>query len=33
MTKLKELGRVDDAFRAASDPNFREKMYAEFSMA
>jgi len=33
MTKLKELGRVDDAFRAASDPAYREKMYAEFSMA
>ena len=33
MTKLKELGRVDDAFRAASDPVYREKMYAEFSMA
>ena len=33
MTKLKELGRVDDAFRAASDPAYREKMYAEFRMA
>ena len=33
MTKLRELGRVDDAFRAASDPAYREKMYAEFSMA
>ena len=32
MTKLRELGRVDDAFRAASDPNYREKMYAEFGM-
>ena len=33
MTKLRELGRVDDAFRAASDPTYREKLYAEFSIA
>ena len=33
ITKLKELGRIDDAFRAASDPVYRDKLYAEFSMA
>ena len=33
ITKLRELGRVDDAFRAASDPVYRGKLYAEFGMA
>ena len=33
MTKLKELGRLDDAFRAAEDKQFREKLYKEFKMA
>lgn len=33
MTKLRDLERVDDAFRAASDPACRDKMYAGFSIA
>ena len=30
MSALKEAGRVDDAFKAAEDPVFREKLYKEF---
>ena len=33
MTKLKEVGRTDDAFRAAEDPAFRQKLYKEFKLA
>ena len=32
MTKLKSLGRVDDAFRAASDSVYRESLYKEFNL-
>ena len=32
MTKLKEVGRTDDAFRAAEDPAFRQKLYKEFKL-
>ena len=32
MTKLKSLGRVDDAFRAASDASYREVLYKEFNL-
>ena len=31
--KLKDAGRVDDAFRAAEDPAFRQKLYKEFKLA
>ena len=31
--QLKEAGRVDDAFRAAEDPAFRQKLYKEFKLA
>jgi hypothetical protein len=31
--KLKAVGRSDDAFRAASDPEFRAKLYKEFCIA
>ena len=31
--KLKAVGRSDDAFRAASDPEFRAKLYEEFCIA
>ena len=33
MTKLKEAGRTDDAFHAAEDPAFRQKLYKEFKLA
>ena len=33
MIKLKELGRVDDAFKAAADPEFRESLFKEFSLS
>lgn len=33
LVKLKEVGRIDDAFKAASDPAFRAKLYQEFSIA
>lgn len=33
MLKLKELGRTEDAFRAASDQEYREKLYKEFQLA
>ena len=32
MTKLKSLGRVDDAFRAASDAAYRESLYKESNL-
>ena len=31
--RLKELGRFDDAFRAAEDRQYREKLYQEFKLA
>ena len=31
--KLKAQGRVEDALRAIEDPEFREKLFAEFQMA
>ena len=31
--KLKDAGRPDDAFRAAEDPAFRQKLYKEFKLA
>ena len=33
MTKLEEVGRTADAFRAARDPAFRQKLYKEFKLA
>ncbi len=32
MIKLKELGRVDDAFKAAADPEYRERLFREFGL-
>lgn len=32
MTRLKSLGRIDDAFKAASDEKFRKKMYKELNI-
>ena len=32
MTKLREMGRVDDAFRAAEDKQYREKLYKELQL-
>ena len=32
MIKLKELGRVDDAFKAAADPEYRERLFREFCL-
>ena len=32
MIKLKELGRVDDAFKAAADPEYRERLFKEFGL-
>ena len=33
ITKLKELGRTDDVFKAAADKKYRDKLYKEFKMA
>ena len=33
MTKLKQLGREDDAFKAAADSAYREKLFKEFGIA
>ena len=33
MVKLRSLGRENDAFEAAADPAYREKLYQEFQMA
>ena len=33
ITKLKDLNRPDDAFRAASDPEYRQQLYREFKPA
>ena len=33
MTRLKDAGRTDDAFRAAADADYRRKLYQEFKMA
>ena len=33
MIKLRTLGRENDAFEAAADPAYREKLYKEFQMA
>ena len=32
-TKLRELGRTEDAFKAAEDQQYREKLYKEFQLA
>ena len=32
MIKLKELGRADDAFKAAADPEYRERLFREFGL-
>ena len=32
VTQLKELGRIDDAFRAASDNAYRQKLYKELKI-
>ena len=32
MTKLKDLGRKDDAFEAAANVAYREKLYREFNI-
>ena len=31
-TKLKELGKEDDAFKAAADPNFRNQLYQQYDL-
>ena len=33
ITRLKELGRTDDVFKAAADKQYRDKLYKEFRMA
>lgn len=33
MTKLKQLGREEDAFKAAADPSYREKLFKEYGIA
>ena len=33
ITKLKQLDREDDAFKAASDPAYREKLFKELGIA
>ena len=33
ITRLKQLGREDDAFKAASDPSYREKLFKELGIA
>ena len=33
ITRLKELGRTDDVFKAAADKKYRDKLYKEFKMA
>ena len=33
IVKLKELGRFDDAFKAAEDSAYREKLYKELQIA
>ena len=33
MTKLKSLGREDDAFKAAADPAYRDKLFKELGIA
>lgn len=33
MTKLKSLGREDDAFKAAADPTYRDKLFKELGIA
>ena len=32
ITRLRNLGRVDDVFKAAEDKEYREKLYKEFQM-
>ena len=32
MLKLKALGRTDDVFKAAADPDYRNKLLAEFHL-
>ena len=33
MTILRDLGRIEEAFRAASDPEYRRSLYREFQLA
>ena len=33
ITKLKDLGRTDDVYKAAADKEYREKLYKEFQLA
>ena len=33
MTKLREMNRTEDAFRAANDPEYRNRLYREFKIA
>ena len=33
ITRLKELGRTEDVFKAAADKKYRDKLYKEFKMA
>ena len=33
MTRLKASDRIDDAFKAASDADYRQKLYQEFQMS
>ena len=32
ITKLKDLGRTDDAFRAAADSAYRKQLYKDFQL-
>ena len=32
MLKLKDLNRVEDVFKAASDPSYLQKLYKEFNL-
>ncbi len=32
VTKLKELGREDDAFKAAADSDFRNQLYQQYNL-
>ena len=32
ITKLREQGLIDDAFKAASDPEYRNKLYKQYNL-
>ena len=32
MTRLLSLGKTDDAFKAASDPEFRNQLYKQYNL-